>query len=467
MSKQKPRVLVIAEQANPDWVSVPLVGWSHSRALARLADVHLVTHIRNEENILKAGLSRTEFSVIDTTKLERVIFGAVRGVLGRASQGQTTNTALSTLPYYQFEQLVWRRFAARIFAGEFDLVHRLTPLTPAQPSTLAKKLAAAQVPFIIGPLNGGLPWPKGFGSTQRREKEWLSYVRPAFKLLPGYEATRANAAAIIAASRVTRSELPKWCHDRTVYIPENGIDPSRFDRCVQGPVTLPLKVVFVGRLVPCKCVDVLIEAAAPLVRAGLMVLDIIGDGEERPALERLVVRHGIVQGVTFCGWVKHTELQEAVTRSDVFAFPSIREFGGAVVLEAMALGLVPIVMDYGGPGELVSRACGYALPMGTRQQNVGLLRATLDAVIAHPERIRPMGQLARARAFSRFTWDAKAEQTFEVYRWVLGLREKPDFGMPLEDTPVAQKAKVERGEPVAVAARARRSEPEGIEVAAS
>jgi hypothetical protein len=137
------------------------------------------------------------------------------------------------------------------------------------------------------------------------------------------------------------------------------------------------------------------------------------------------------------------------------------------VLEAMALGLVPVVMDYGGPGELVSRACGYALPMGTRQQNVGLLRTTLDGIITHPERIRAMGQLARARALSRFTWDAKAAQTFEVYRWVLGLREKPDFGMPLADAVVAQKTKVEREEPMAVAARARRIEPEGIEAAAS
>ena len=231
-------------------------------------------------------------------------------------------------------------------------------------------------------------------------------------------------------------------------------------------MSLPLKVAFVGRLVPCKCVDVLIEAAAPLVRAGLMVLDIIGDGEERPALEKLVKHHGIYQGVTFAGWVKHTELQERLTRSDVFAFPSIREFGGAVVLEAMALGLVPIVMDYGGPGELVSRACGYALPMGTRPQNVGLLRTTLDAVIVHPERIRPMGQLARARAFSRFTWDAKAAQTFEVYRWVMGLRDKPDFGMPLDDAPAVQKARVEPARVEPAMARARRIEqPEVAEVA--
>ena len=50
----RPRALLIAEAANPEWVSIPLEGWSHSRAIARLCDAHLVTQVRNRDAILSA-----------------------------------------------------------------------------------------------------------------------------------------------------------------------------------------------------------------------------------------------------------------------------------------------------------------------------------------------------------------------------------------------------------------------------
>jgi glycosyltransferase involved in cell wall biosynthesis len=177
----------------------------------------------------------------------------------------------------------------------------------------------------------------------------------------------------------------------------------------------------------------LLEAAAPLARQGKVRIDIIGDGPEGPALRALAERERMTGAVTFLGWVDHREMKTRMAGSHVFGFPSVREFGGGVVLEAMALGLVPIVLDYGGPGELVSPGTGFALPMGPRDAVVRDVGTTLERLVADPSVIRPMGDRARQRVLCSFTWPVKARQVMEVYRWVLGRRPRPDFGMPLPD----------------------------------
>jgi starch synthase len=429
--RSKPRVLVIAELANPDWVSVPLVGWSHWHALSKVVDGHLVTHVRNRENIVKTGLSPDRLTIIDTTPVERPMYRAVRAFRG-GEGGLTTITAASSIPYYYFEHMLWRELGARIRAHEWDIVHRLTPLTPVAPSLIAAKCAQHDIPFVLGPLNGGLPWPRGFTYARVSEREWLSYVRGAYKLLPGYGSTRRCSSAIITGSRDTRMQISRSHQHKTVYIPENAIDPTRFTRQKSGPVSLPLKVAFVGRFTLYKGADMLIEAAAPLVRSGAVTLDLIGDGQQGPSLRALAAQEGLPESI-FAGWVDHTKLEERLAEADVLGFPSIREFGGGVVLEAMALGLMPIVIDYGGPGELVSPGTGITLPMGSRAEIVASLRAALERLVADPSEIRAMGARARARVFRSFTWKKKAEQVLEVYRWVLNRGEKPDFGMPLPD----------------------------------
>lgn len=430
------RVLLIAELCNPDWSSVPFVAWNHSQALASTANTHLVTHYRNRPNLLNAGLVEgRDFTVIDSSLVEKPVLWTISklGASVQSGKGWTTQTAASVLTYQYFERLVWRRFGAAIRARAFDVVHRLTPLSPTIPSPIAARCRRAGVPFVLGPLNGGLPWPKEFRGLRTKEREWLNYVREAYKLVPGYKSTRRDASAIIVASRATAQQLSPTYQHKAIYIPENAVDPLRFGLQATDEIALPLKVVFVGRLVPLKGVDMLIDAIAPLAREGRLELSIVGDGPEMPALRALVEREGISRRVEFTGWLKQEELPRHLVNHHVFGFPSVKEFGGAVVLEAMALGLVPVVADYGGPGELVSSTTGFAVPMGTRADLVSRFRKVFEHLILNPDVIRPIGQRARERALRSFTWSTKAAQVSEVYRWVLKQREKPNFGMPFRD----------------------------------
>src|SRR5882724_3133162 len=191
------RVLLIAEAANPEWVSVPLIGWSLARAIAERTPAHLVTQIRNREALLRAGLEEgRDFTAIDSERFAAPLYKLSDLLRGGKGVGWTTVAALSALSYYYFESLTWKLFGSALKRGEFSLVHRITPVSPTTPSLLAARCARISTPFILGPLNGGVPWPRQFEAERRREREWLSYVRWAYKLLPGSASTLKNCAAI-------------------------------------------------------------------------------------------------------------------------------------------------------------------------------------------------------------------------------------------------------------------------------
>jgi glycosyltransferase involved in cell wall biosynthesis len=431
---KKPRVLVIAEAANPDWVSVPLVGWSHARALASVADVHLVTQVRNRDAIAAAGLEHgRDFTAIDSEAVARLLWrvgGLLRGGTGR---GWTTVTALQGLAYYWFEHLVWQQFGARIRRREFDLVHRVTPLSPTTPSIVAGRCARAGVPFVLGPLNGGVPWPKGFDGARRQELEWLSYVRDAYKLLPGYRGTRRHAGALLIGSQATWQQMPARYRHKCVYIPENAIDVERLPPIDSAARPGPLRVTFLGRLVPYKGPDMLLEAMLPLLQAGRATLSVIGDGPLLPALRERVASAGVAARVELRGFLAHRDALRALACAHVLGLPSIREFGGGVALEAMALGVVPLVVRYGGPAELVTPATGILIELGSRAEIVARVRAALEDVARDPAQLAPVAARARERVARHFTWSAKAAQVSRVYHWLLEGGSRPDFGMPIPD----------------------------------
>lgn len=414
-----PRVLVIAEAANPEMVSVPLVGWSLAHALREVARVHVVTQVRNRDAFLRAGLREGEdFTAIDSEAVARPLHRAAEKLSGGKSW--TTKQAIGSVAYAYFERLVWRRFGPAIRAGDWDIVHRITPLTPTRPSFVAPRCKAAGVPFVLGPLNGGVPWPRGFDAERRREREWLSYVRGAYKAMPGRGATLDAAAAIICGSRHTMGEIPVRHRDKAIYLPENAIDPERFGaKAAPGTGEGPLRGCFVGRLVPYKGPDMLIEAAMPFLRAGDLELEIVGDGAMMAELENSVAQAGAERAVHFHGWLDHRDVQGVMARCDLLTFPSIREFGGGVVLEAMALGLPPLVVDYAGPGELVGPQWGYTVPIGPRSRIVADLRAALAARLADRGDLARKGAAARDRIAESFTWARKADQVARIYEWVL------------------------------------------------
>ena len=435
------RVLALAESAHPEAQSVSWIGWALSRAVAERHDLHLVTRKANRAAILAHGLREgVDFTAIDLDWLEEPILRLASRLRGGEDKGWTTLMALSLPLYYAFEAAVWRQFRERLKERRFDVVHRITPVSPTMPSLIATRLKPLGVPFVLGPINGGLPWPAEFKALRRNEHEWLSSLRALHRAVPGYAGSRRHAAAILAGSLNTLRQVPPRFEHKCIYMPENGIDPSRFPAVVRDASgRSPLRALFVGRLVSFKGCDMAIRAAAPALRDGRLKLTIVGDGPERQRLEELVAQENVGDSVRFAGLVAPVEVRRFYAESDILLFPSVREFGGGVVLEAMTMGVVPVVVDHGGPGELVVEGVGLKVPLASAERITTTLRTALDRLLADPQACAPMAAAGRRRVDELFTWQRKAEQLDEVYAWVSGRRRtRPAFGfLPPDDVEAA------------------------------
>ena len=188
---------------------------------------------------------------------------------------------------YPFSQAVeWMlggRLRTRIMAGEFDVVLRIMPDNPVIPSPFAFFLRRGPVPFVIGPLNGGLPWPKGFSQADK-QKEWISGFRNLYRLLPFARSTYHNAAAIVAGSSHIFAELAAY-REKLFFIPENGITPSSYPSLPRSPQRDgKLEVSFVGRLVPYKACDLALRATAPLLQEDRLASPSSATARSEPAL---------------------------------------------------------------------------------------------------------------------------------------------------------------------------------------
>jgi len=422
------RILLLGSDCDPERVSIPYVTYCHAAALAHLHDVTLVLRSPNAESVRRANAPFCGIEVVQMPKLERLHTWGFRRIFNNNFDSQAV-TAF-TYPFsVAFEWHAWRQLRDRIFAGEFDIVLRLIPMSPVLPSPFAFFLRKGPIPFVLGPLNGGLPWPRGFDQL-KSQKELVANVRNLYRYLPFARSTYRCAAAIIAASSQTYSEFPGY-RDKLFFIPEPGIESSLCFGNSRNPKSrAKLELLFVGGLVPRKACDLALRAAAPLLKSDLARFTVIGDGPERSRLEQLVKSLQVENAVIFRGWLSHSEVLTHMRSADVFVFPSLRDNGAGVIFETLASGAVPLVVDFGGPGDIVHSEIGCKVSLTNESDIVAQLERTLTELAQDRELLEKLRRQGMAYARERLTWEAKAHDTTKVLHWVLGLGPKPDLLPP-------------------------------------
>ena len=422
------RILLLGPDCNPKEVSIPFVTYSHAAALAQIHDVTLVARETVEGELRRADAPFCAIEIVRTPRLDQVFKWSFRRIF-KCNYDSQVLTAFKYPFSVAFEWFAWRQLKQRIFSGEFDVVLRLVPMAPSMPSPFAFFLRKGPIPFVIGPLNGGLPWPAGF-TQLKRQRQWISGLRNAYRYFPFARSTYRYAAAIIAASSQTYSEFEKY-REKLFFVPEPGISSSvcSGDSRKTGPKE-KLELIFVGGLVPRKACDLALRGAAQLLKSDTARFTVIGDGPERRRLELLVKSLEIEKAVSFCGWLSHSEVLSRFRFADIFVFPSLRDNGAGVVFEALASGAVPVVADFGGPGDIVYPQIGFKVALTNEADIVLQIEKILADLACNRDQLDRLREQGIAYARECLTWEAKAKSTTRVLAWALGRGPKPNLVPP-------------------------------------
>jgi len=107
---------------------------------------------------------------------------------------------------------------------------------------------------------------------------------------------------------------------------------------------------------------------------------------------------------------------ERLKSADILVVPSLFEGGGAVVLEAMAMGLPVIATGRGGPLDYLDETCGILVAPDSREALVAGFAAGMKALAQSTQLRTKLGEAGYARARQHFDWQRKIDQILELYQ---------------------------------------------------
>jgi glycosyltransferase involved in cell wall biosynthesis len=191
----------------------------------------------------------------------------------------------------------------------------------------------------------------------------------------------------------------------------NGVDLDAIRATRRS--TKRVDVVFVGRLIDEKRVDLLLEAIHALATSfPELRCTVVGDGPERASLEGRAVRLGLAERVTFTGRIEGSRVYAAIKAAAVLVMPSIREGFGMTVAEAQACGTVPIVVR--SPMSAASGLVRDGVDGMLCDPTTASMAEALARLLSDPARLASMSRLAR-RAGQQYDWDLLADRMEQIY----------------------------------------------------
>jgi glycosyltransferase involved in cell wall biosynthesis len=418
------RVLLVAEHASAKFGGEAALPLHYYRILRqRHIPTWLVVHERTRtelQTLFPQDSDRITF--IGDTTWHRLMWKLGR-LLPRRVSYFTTGFILRLMT-----QLAQRSVIRDIVQEQkINIIHQPIPVSPKEPSMIF----GMGVPAIVGPMNGGMEYPPAFQQMQSQiERLTMAIGRWVANIMNWFMPGKRQAAILLVANERTRKALPQGVCDRVAELVENGVDLAVWNSNtspIKKLASLITRYVFVGRLVDWKAVDLLLLAFKRAAVQTPMSLTIIGDGVEQTNLEQQAQELELLDAdanqpskVHFAGWMSQADCAEQLQLSDALVLPSLLECGGAVVLEAMAMGIPVIATAWGGPVDYLDGYCGILVEPSSRETFIENLATAMVKLAQSPQEREAMGKAGRAKVIQNFDWEVKVDRMLEIYRQAIG-----------------------------------------------
>jgi rhamnosyl/mannosyltransferase len=308
------------------------------------------------------------------------------------------------------------------------IVHRHREIVRALSMPIAPGLVAevrrvradilhVHLPNPIGELGAALnthtPYVCSFHAQLGRQRA----LEPVYGALRTRLLDRSRRIFVSGKTMATVRELER--HRSKVQVLPYGVSPrlvgrarSRLGGAAGRPSDRPLHLLFVGRLVYYKGVDVLLKAISLVPEANLCI---IGDGADRPRLEALSIHLGVASRTQFGGTIRDPELVKTFMDADVFVLPSVSraEAFGLAMIEAMSNGIPAISTSLGTGTDWVNLdgVTGIVVQPGDPKALAGAIEVLKD-----PNLRARLGAGAFERAEKMFSFDKHLDELEAAYQ---------------------------------------------------
>jgi glycosyltransferase involved in cell wall biosynthesis len=388
------RILLSAYACEPGRGSEPEVGWMWATELQSSGhEVWVITRAANHEAI-ETALSRRPRPKLHFTYYDLPLWAR------RWKRGNR-----GVLLYYALWQWGAYRAARRITKHVgFDCVHHVTFVGLRAPSFMGR----LGLPFLLGPVSGGECVPKPLRAGMTRAAKWRESVRDIDNRMihadPIMRSSFRRAERIFLATPESLRLIPKAFQQKCTVQLGVGLSREYLGGTKQKRHSADdtLRLLYAGRVLEWKGLDLALHALRGLHDRGVPArMTIVGDGPARGSLEQLATELGAGEAVRWVTWLPQEQLHEHYYGHDALLFPSLRDSGGMVVLEALAHGLPVVCMDRGGPGFIVNQRCGRVVQtVGQSKDDViGGLTDALHELSRDRTLLKKLSAAARARAW--------------------------------------------------------------------